>query len=314
MNALEVKNLSKAFGDLQAVDKASFVVPEGSIFGLIGRNGAGKTTTIRMMMNIYMPDSGEVILRGTKIGQEFRSKVGYLPEERGLYKKMKVIDTLLFFAELKGKSGKEVKAKALEYLGYFDLSDRKDSKIEDLSKGNQQKIQFISTILHDPEFVILDEPFSGLDPINTNILKEIILEMKRRGKIIIFSTHLMDFAEKMCDHIAMIDHGKIIVQGSLAHIKSEYAKKNITVVHEGDISFVNQLNYVHKVTDFGNSTGIELKDPTYSQNLLKELINKNIVIKKFDANDISLHELFINLAGTEEEKQNIFAQKEVANV
>ena len=160
MHALEVKDLCKNFNGIKAVDNASFTVPEGSVFGLIGRNGAGKTTTIRMMMNIYMPDSGEVILRGTKIGgQEFKDKVGYLPEERGLYKKMKVMDTLLFLAELKGKSGKEVEKKALSYLARFDLAERKNSKLEDLSKGNQQKIQFVAAILHDPEFLIFDEPF-----------------------------------------------------------------------------------------------------------------------------------------------------------
>jgi len=213
MNVLEVKNLTKTFDKLVAVDNASFEVPEGSIFGLIGRNGAGKTTTIRMMMNIYLPDKGEVVLRGAKVGQDFKNRVGYLPEERGLYKKMKVIEILLYFAEVKGKSGREIHKRADEYLKRFDLYDRRLSKIEDLSKGNQQKIQFIATVLHDPDFIILDEPFAGLDPVNTNLLKDIILEMKQRGKVIIFSTHLMDFAEKMCDHIAMIDHGKIIFKG-----------------------------------------------------------------------------------------------------
>ena len=197
MYVLEVKELTKSFGKIKAVDHVSFTVPEGSVFGIIGRNGAGKTTTIRMMMNIYIPDSGEVILRGTKIGQEFKDKAGYLPEERGLYKKMKVWDTLLYFAELKGKTGREIERKANYYLKKFELFDRKNSKLEDLSKGNQQKIQFITTILHDPEFLILDEPFSGLDPINTDILKEIILDLKSQGKIIILCTHLMDFAERL---------------------------------------------------------------------------------------------------------------------
>ena len=158
MYALEVKNLTKTFDKVVAVDTASFEVPEGSIFGLIGRNGAGKTTTIRMMMGIYLPDNGEVVLRGVKVGQEFKNQVGYLPEERGLYKKMKVLETLLYFAELKGKSGREVQKKAEEYLKRFELYDRRLSKMEDLSKGNQQKIQFLTTILHDPEFIILDEP------------------------------------------------------------------------------------------------------------------------------------------------------------
>lgn len=310
MYALEIKNLSKTFGSIKAVDNVSFSVPEGSVFGLIGRNGAGKTTTIRMLMNIILPDSGEVIFRGTKVGQDFRNNVGYLPEERGLYKKMKVIDTILYFSELKGKSGKEIHRRANEYLKRFELFDRKNSKLEDLSKGNAQKIQFLATILHDPEFIILDEPFSGMDPINTNLLKEIILEEKQKGKVIIFSTHLMDFAEKMCDHIAMIDHGRIILNGSLIDIKKKYAQKNITLNYQGDISFLKSNPMIEKISDFGNSTGIRVKDEKYSQDILHELLKNNIIVKKFDSNDISLQEIFIELAGKEEDAM----MKEVSHV
>jgi ABC-2 type transport system ATP-binding protein len=300
MYALEVKNLSKSFGDVKAVDDASFVVPEGSIFGLIGRNGAGKTTTIRMMMSIYLPDKGEVILRGKPVGQEFRNKVGYLPEERGLYKKMKVLDLLMFFAEIKGKTGDQVKKKALEYLERFSLSDRKNSKVEDLSKGNQQKIQFIATILHDPEFIILDEPFAGLDPINTDLLKDIILQLKKTGKVIIFSTHLMDFAERMCDHLAMIDNGKIILSGALKELKERYGQRNISLKYDGDISFLNGNPMVEKITDFGHATGIRIKEPSQAQELLKLLIQKDVIVKSFNANEISLQEIFVENAGIEE--------------
>lgn len=303
MNALEVKNLTKTFDKIVAVDNASFEVPEGSIFGLIGRNGAGKTTTIRMMMNIYMPDSGEVLLRGEKVDHRFKDKVGYLPEERGLYKKSKVMDILLYFAELKGKKGKDIQKKAEEYLERFELLDRKTAKIEDLSKGNQQKVQFISTILHDPEFIILDEPFSGLDPINTNLLKEIILDLKKQGKVIIFSTHLMDFAERMCDHITMIDHGKIILKGKLSEIKSKYSQENISLNYEGDISFLNSHPLVDKIEDFGNTTGIRIKDASKTQELLKLLVDNKVKVKRFDANDITLHEIFISLAGKVEGEQ-----------
>ncbi|MHB8339305.1 MAG: ABC transporter ATP-binding protein [Ignavibacteriaceae bacterium] len=299
MFALEVRNLSKSFGSLKAVDDVSFAVPEGSVFGLIGRNGAGKTTTIRMMMNIYLPDSGEVILKGSKIGQEFKDMVGYLPEERGLYKKMSVMETLLFFAELKGKTGKGIERKAAEYLERFQLSDRKNAKVEDLSKGNQQKVQFITTIIHDPEFIILDEPFSGLDPINTNLLKEIILDLKKQGKVIIFSTHLMDFAERMCDHITMIDKGKIILNGSMTEIKSKYAQQNVSINYRGDISFLNGNPIIEKIEDYGNSTGIKVKQPEQVQELLKALVDKNITITKFNANEISLQEIFVGLAGGE---------------
>lgn len=297
MNVLEVQGLNKSFGSLQAVKNVSFNIPEGSVFGLIGRNGAGKTTTIRMLMNIYSPDSGSILLRGKPVDREFNSRVGYLPEERGLYKKMKVIDTLMFFAELKGKSGKDTRKEALEYLDRFQLLDRKDSKVEDLSKGNQQKIQFIATVLHDPEFLILDEPFSGLDPINTTILKDIILDLKKQGKVIIFSTHLMDFAEMMCDHIAIINKGEIIEQGTLKEIKSKYSKNNVQLVYNGDISFLSKNEAIESIEDFGNTTGIRVKSEKDIQPLLKSLLDNNVEVKRFDANDISLHEVFVHLAG-----------------
>lgn len=299
MNALEVTNLTKTFEKVTAVDNASFSVPEGSVFGLIGRNGAGKTTTLRMMMNIYQPDSGEIVFRGKKVGQDFKDSVGYLPEERGLYKKMKVIETLLFLSELKGKSGKEVEKKANDYLKRFELLDRKNSKIEDLSKGNQQKIQFISTILHDPEFLIFDEPFSGLDPINTNLLRQIILEMKSSGKVIVFSTHLMDFAEKMCDNIAMIDSGKIILNGELDEIKKKFANRNVSINYEGDISFLRGNPIIENMDDFGNTAGIKVKKTEQVQELLKLLVGHNIIVKKFNADEISLQEIFVSLAGKE---------------
>lgn len=300
MNALETRKLCKSFGKIQAVKDASFAIPEGSVFGLLGRNGAGKTTTIRMMMNIYSPDSGEIIFRGDKVGQEFRDKVGYLPEERGLYNKMKVLDTLLFFAELKGVSAKEAKPKAMEYLERFELAERKDSKIEDLSKGNQQKVQFITSILSDPEFIILDEPFSGLDPINTNLLKDIILDLKKQGKVIIFSTHLMDFAERMCEHIAIINEGEMVISGALTEIKKSYSRKNVSLVCEGDLTFLQNHDFVERVENFGTTTGVRVKETENIQDVLKLLVEKEIVVKKFDANDISLHEIFVDLAGTEE--------------
>jgi ABC-2 type transport system ATP-binding protein len=297
MHTLEIHNLSKSFGNLKAVDDVSFNVQEGSIFGLIGRNGAGKTTTIRTMMNIYMPDSGEVIFRGDKTDSAIKDIVGYLPEERGLYPKMKVLETLLFFAGIKGKKGKELTGKAKAYLERFDLVERMTSKVEELSKGNQQKIQFIISILHDPEIIMLDEPFSGLDPINTNLLKEIILEKKREGKIVILSTHLMDFAEKLCDHLAMIDHGKIILHGSLSDIKSSFSQRNVTLDCEGDISFLKGHQIVEEISDFGNATGIKVKEARQTQELLRLLVANNIKVNSFISNDISLQEIFIQLAG-----------------
>jgi ABC-2 type transport system ATP-binding protein len=299
MYALEVNRLCKSFGPIKAVDNVSFSVPEGSVFGLIGRNGAGKTTTIRMVMNIYLPDSGEVILRGTKIGREFKDKAGYLPEERGLYKKMKVWDTLLYFAELKGKTGREIERKANLFLKKFELYDRKNAKVEDLSKGNQQKIQFITTILHDPEFLILDEPFSGLDPINTDLLKEIILDLKSQGKIIILCTHLMDFAERLCDHIALIEKGKIILQGSLTDIKAKYADMNIQVSCKEDLEFLKKYGIAESIINNGNEKSVKLMNGKGAQELLTQLIQKGVQVKKFAANEISLHEIFIEATGEE---------------
>jgi ABC-2 type transport system ATP-binding protein len=309
MYSLEVKNLSKSFNKLKAVDDISFAVPEGSVFGLIGRNGAGKTTTIRMMMNIYIPDSGEVLLRGVKIGQDFKDNAGYLPEERGLYKKMKIWDTLLYFADLKGKTGRDTEKRAIQYLKKFDLYDRRNSKVEDLSKGNQQKIQFITTILHDPEFLILDEPFAGLDPVNTDLLKDIILELKSRGKVIILSTHLMDFAERLCDHIALIDKGKIMLHGSLDKIKNNYARNNVILSCSADTNFIKNSGLIESITDKGNEMSIKLKNPDDAGKLLKLLVEKDIQVKKFIAGEISLHEIFIEVAGNSNS-----SFKEVANV
>jgi ABC-2 type transport system ATP-binding protein len=297
MHVLEVKNLVKTFDGIRAVDDVSFTIPEGCVFGLIGRNGAGKTTTLRIMMNIYLPDSGEVLLQGAKAGQDFKDKVGYLPEERGLYKKMKVLETLLFFAELKGKTGKAVEKQAIKYLERFQLADRKNSKLEDLSKGNQQKVQFITTILHDPEFIILDEPFTGLDPINTNLLKEIILELRDQGKVIIFSTHLMDFAERMCDHITMLDKGRVILNGALSDIKAKYSQRNVSINYRGDLSFLKSNPVVEKIVNYGNSSSIKVKEPQQVQQLLRTLVENNINVTKFAADEISLQEIFVDLAG-----------------
>lgn len=305
MSALEIVNLSKTFDKIKAVDDISFSVPEGSVFGLLGRNGAGKTTTIRMIMNIYLPDRGEVFLRGEKTGQNFKDSVGYLPEERGLYKKMKIWDTLLFFAELKSKTGKEIEKKAEMYLKKFQLFDRRFSKVEDLSKGNQQKIQFIATLLHDPDFLILDEPFSGLDPINTEILKDIILDLKSRGKIIILCTHLMDFAERLCDNIALIHEGKIILTGALKDIKISYGKDKLIIATEDNVPYLEIFDFVESVYDLGNEKRIKLKRPEDAGLLLKGLVDRGVKINKFVVGEISLHEIFVQLTGDENARKDL---------
>lgn len=304
MNSLETVNLVKQFGKIRAVDDVSFSVPDNRIFGLIGRNGAGKTTTIRMIMNIIAPDSGEVFYKGEKIGEKFRSLVGYLPEERGLYKKMKVFDIISFFADVKGKSPAQVKGRAEYYLKKFELFDRRFSKVDELSKGNQQKVQFISTIIHDPDFIILDEPFSGLDPVNTELLKEIILELKSEGKIIILSTHLMDFAEKLCDDIVLINHGKVVLSGTLQDLKSRFAGDVALLETNDDVQFLTESEFVERVGRNGNQYSVRLKNREYAHNLLAELLNREIQIQRYAVNDISLHEIFIQVAGNENAKSN----------
>lgn len=304
MNSLEAIKLVKLFGKIRAVDEVSFSVPDNKIFGLIGRNGAGKTTIIRMIMNILAPDSGEVFYKGEKTGEKFRSLVGYLPEERGLYRKMKVMDTINFFAEVKGKSQNEVKSRAEYYLKKFDLYDRRLSKVDELSKGNQQKVQFICTIIHNPDFIILDEPFSGLDPVNTELLKEIILELKSEGKIIILSTHLMDFAEKLCDDIVLINHGKVVLSGSLQSLKSRFAGDVAQLETNDDVQFLVESQFVDRVGRNGNQYSIRLKNREYSHDLLSELVKREIQIQRFAVNDISLHDIFIRVAGNENAKSD----------
>ena len=297
MHTLEVRNLCKSFADVKVVRNVSFTVQPGEIFGLIGRNGAGKTTTIRMIMNVYGTDSGSILYRGAQVGADFRRLVSYLPEERGLYKKMKVIDLLRFFLEIRGIEPDSVRPRMESYLERFSLGDRQSTKIEDLSKGNQQKVQFIAAVLSDPEVLVLDEPFSGLDPVNTALLKDMVLELKKQGKIIIFSTHLMDLAERMCDSIALIHEGALILNGSLARIKDSYSQRNISLVHEGDISFLYGHPQVESIHEYGNLTGIRVREAAAVQDLLALMINKGVRIKRFDANEISLQEIFLELAG-----------------
>jgi ABC-2 type transport system ATP-binding protein len=297
MQALEVRHLRKRFDTLQAVEDLSFGVPEGTILGLIGRNGAGKTTTIRMIMNIYEPDSGEVLFRGKPTDDSFRRLVSYLPEERGLYRQMKVLELLEFFLEIRGIKPRAVRARTLEWLERFSLADRQQTKLEELSKGNQQKVQFIAAVLSDPQVLVLDEPFSGLDPVNTGLLRDIVLELKRRGRIILFSTHLMDVAERMCDGIALIHKGRLMLNGSVADIKRQYSHGNVSLVHEGDLQFLQGHPLVAAIQDHGRYTGIRLQCAGDSQALLQVLLQHGVVIKKFDANDISLQEIFLQVAG-----------------
>src|SRR3954471_2906887 len=226
--------VTKRFAPRTAVDALSLTVPPGTIYGLLGPNGAGKTTAIRMIMDIYAPDEGTVRLFGDVSGGRAHSaRIGYLPEERGLYPKMRVLDVLVFLAETKGVARRTARAKALEWLDRLGLADWRLRKVSDLSKGMQQKVQFISTVLHDPELVILDEPFSGLDPVNSQVLRETVLEFRRRGKTVLFSTHIMEHAEKLCDRLCIIARGRKLIDGTLAEVKRTHGGKHLFIGFDG---------------------------------------------------------------------------------
>lgn len=241
MAVLTVENATKRFGRLVAADQVSFEAREGRILGLLGPNGAGKTTTIRMITYITVPDEGRILFDGQPVGPQSQARMGYLPEERGLYKKLKVEQQLTYLGELKGLNRKDALQKVRYWLGRFDAHDWGGKKTEELSKGMQQKIQFISAILHDPELIILDEPFSGLDPINSELLRDIIYELKGRGRTILFASHRMEQVEQLCDDICLISRGKILLKGPLREIKQSFGRNTIIIEFEGDGRFLDQL-------------------------------------------------------------------------
>ncbi len=289
---IDIKNVSKHYDGIKAVDGISFSVAEGSVFGLLGPNGAGKTTIIRMIMKIMYPDSGEIALFGSPIAQVKKERIGYLPEERGLYRKMKVLDMLVFFGEIKSMNKKDASREASAWLDRLDLSKYAGKKAEELSKGMQQKIQFIATVLHNPELIILDEPFAGLDPVNTNMLKDIILDFHRSGKTVIFSTHMMEQVERICDNICLINKGKKVLEGALNEVKKSYGKNSVTIAFSGDGNFLKDLPGVENCSDYGNEVFLRLKDGSSAGDILREA-SKKLDIKKFEVADPSIHDIFI---------------------
>ncbi|MBN2414322.1 ATP-binding cassette domain-containing protein [bacterium] len=301
MNVLDVNNISKQFGDFVAVENVSFSIDEGVVFGLIGPNGAGKTTTIRMIMNIIIPDTGTVSVLGDHDMRTAIDRIGYLPEERGMYRKMKVKDLLRFLAELKSMSRRDA-AVAIDYwLERVSLKEWQNKKIEELSKGMQQKIQFIGTVLHNPKLLILDEPFGGLDPVNQNLIKDILMELKKDGMTIIFSTHVMESAEKLCEEIFMINKSRKVFYGKLADIKNEYGKRNILIEYDGDDAFLNSPEILTK-DNYGNMAEIQLKKEGDSQKVLRQALS-GATIRKFEIKEPSLHDIFINTVGQEARKE-----------
>ncbi len=294
---IQVKGISKSFGEVKAVDSLSLNIPRGVVYGILGPNGAGKTTTLRIILGILRPDEGEVSILGKPVDVSVLSRVGYLPEERGLYPKEKVLDVLVYLGELKGLSSIEAKSRALKYLEEFGLSSRVSSRIEELSKGMQQKLQFISVLLHDPDILILDEPFSGLDPINSEVLRERIMEERAKGKTVLFSTHILEQAEKMCDYVALISRGKKVVDGKLSEIKTKYGKRTIKIEFEGDGEVIKKIPHasLRLYERFAEvETDLEVND-------VLRLIIDRVKVHRVERTEPSLNQIYISLVGGEGE-------------
>lgn len=302
--AVQVEGVTKRFAGHTAVDHLSFSVPSGGIFGLLGPNGAGKSTTIRMLMDIIEPDDGRITILGSSSqARDLSSRLGYLPEERGLYKKMKVIDQLVFFGEVKGIGRRDARRRAGAWLERLGLSGWTEKKVEDLSKGMQQKVQFAGTLLHDPELVILDEPFSGLDPVNSQVMKDVVVEIASRGRTVLFSTHIMEQAEKMCDHIVIIARGRKVVDGSLAQVKSEFGGRHVALGFSGERGRAARVladgSLIARLDDYGASAEVELADGATADELLGALVREGVGLRRFEVVEPSLQAIFIDKVGAD---------------
>ncbi len=305
--AIDIRGVTKRYAEHVAVRGLSLQVPRGAVYGLLGPNGAGKTTTIRMILDIIAPDEGTISLFGQKhtdIG--VLDRVGYLPEERGLYKKMKVRDVLKFLAELKGVAGAEAEKRIASWMERMSLKtsekDWGDSKVDELSRGMQQKVQFIGTLLHDPELVILDEPFSGLDPINAQALKDTVVELKARGKTVIFSTHIMDNAEKLCDAVCIIAHGQKILDGAVSDVKAAHSGRTVAVAFDGAPStaveaVLHDATLVANMDDQNRFLELELAPGASSGALLERLVAAGASLQRFERVQPSLHAIFLEKVG-----------------
>lgn len=288
--------LRKEFSAVLAVDGVSFDLRRGEIFGLLGPNGAGKTTTIRMILNILQPDAGEILYDGHPFSDRVRNTIGYLPEERGLYRKSKVLDTILYFGELRGMVRSSARAAAYRWLERFSLLEYAGRKVEELSKGNQQKIQFIAAVIHDPALVVLDEPFSGLDPVNQILFKDAFQELKQNGKAIIFSTHQMEQAEKLSDTLCLINRGKVVLGGTVRDVKRRYGTNSIHLEFDGDGRFLDSLPGVRRAMVYENSAELEIAPETKTQSILGA-INGRLDLRTFELREPSLHSIFLQIVG-----------------
>jgi ABC-2 type transport system ATP-binding protein len=301
--AVELRGVSKSYDEFQAVKPLDLVVPRGATYGLLGPNGAGKTTTIRMTLRILEPDTGTVMILGAPQSQDGLDRIGYLPEERGLYKRMKVRRLLSFLAELKGVRPRDSKQRIDRWLERFDLADRAEAKVQELSKGMQQKVQFIGAVLHEPEILILDEPFSGLDPLNQRVLREIITEQKAAGRTIIFSTHIIEHAERICDHVCIIARGAKVADGAIADVKRQHGSEYIALTLEEwtphAAAALRRLPMVGEVREHGRELEIRIQAGSDPQSLLERLVGDQVRLRRFEVTEPSLEQVFIERVGAQ---------------
>ncbi len=298
---LEVQKLYKKYGNIVAVDGVSFSAKPGRIFGLLGPNGAGKTTTMRMILNIIKPSDGKILFNSKQSLNDLYNLVGYLPEERGLYKKSEVIDLIVYLASLKGMKRKNAKIEALNWLNKLGIKNLANRRIAELSKGNQQKVQFITSIVHDPTILILDEPFTGFDPINQQEIKNLILEFATLGKVLILSTHQMDIAEKLCSEIFLINKGKEVCSGELSEIKKKFGGQHIKLGFDGNDEFIKSDKNILQFEIFNNYSELQLKDSIKPSDFLKSIIDKTSVTH-YSIIEPSLNKIFIDLVNESSEK------------
>jgi ABC-2 type transport system ATP-binding protein len=295
-SAVRLADVSKSYGDKVAVERLDLEVPEATICGLLGPNGAGKTTTIRIILDIIGADSGRVEVLGGPLTPEGRDRVGYLPEERGLYPKMRVLEQLVFLAEIKGVARRVAAQRAARWLERLELGAWAQKKVQDLSRGMQQKVQFIGTVLHEPELIILDEPFAGLDPLNVDLLEEIVLEEKKRGHTVLFSTHNMDQAERLCERVVMIKDARKVLDGSLTEIKRMAwlaGQRRVLLAFEGGDRFLDDRSLIENSTNRGTHWAVSLREGVDPQQLLQTALRAGLVINRFEVSEPSLHEIFV---------------------
>ncbi len=297
MDAVVLEHVTKSYESLTAVNDLSFAIRQGAVFGLLGPNGAGKTTTLRMVMRILMPDTGSIRILNQPLTEKSQDLIGYLPEERGLYPRMEVRKVLVFLAALKGMPEVEADRRAGQWLERFELSAWAKKKVIDLSKGMQQKVQFIATVIHRPPVLILDEPFTGLDPVNAILVKDIMLELRAQGSTIILSTHRMEQVEMMCDSICLIHKGRNVLHGELREIKKSYGKNTLRIECSGDGDFLERSGLVEKVNHYGEVMEAKLLPGTDPQEILKGALQQGVRINRFELVEPPLNDIFIEKVG-----------------